>query len=446
MTPLAGRYDPALVTLSVLIAILAAGAALDLASRVTAARGRLQALWLTGGALAMGLGIWSMHYTGMLAFQLPIPVHYHVPTVALSLVAAALASTVALYVASRDRLDPARLVAGSLVMGSGIATMHYTGMAAMRLAGMMHWHAGLVAASVAIAVAVSAVALWFAFRYGHAASEAWTWRKAGSAVLMGLAIPAMHYTGMAAAGFLPSDAAPDLAQTMSISELGGYAIGAGTVVVMLAAIGTSVLDRWVGAERLRTTALLREHERRLADAQAIAHVGSWEWDIATNRVIWSDELYRIFGLTIGSPVTYADAIARVHPDDRARVEGVVMDGLHRRQIHEYECRVVRPDGTARHVQNRAVVVSDASGAAVRMVGTSLDITERKLAEEQLRASVAEVKVLQGILPICASCKRIRTDSGKWDAVESYVREHTNAEFSHGLCPDCAARDWGHVPG
>jgi PAS domain S-box-containing protein len=447
MTPLVGTYDLWLVTLSVILAVLAAGAALDLAGRVTATRGRVRAAWLSGGAIAMGLGIWSMHYTGMLAFVLPVPVAYHEPTVALSLLAAILASGVALSLASHERLDTGRLILGSLVMGAGIATMHYTGMAAMRHVAVMKWDERLVALSVIIAVVVSGVALTLAFRHGHAPSEAWTWRKMGSAVLMGAAIPSMHYTGMAAARFLTAGAPADLTSVISISELGAQAIAAGTAVVMLAAIGTSMLDRWVGAERLRTGTLLREHERRLAEAQAIAHVGSWEWEIATNRVIWSDELYRMFGVSIGSPVGYADAIARVHPEDRARVERLVTDGLHHRRPEEYECRVVRPDGTVRHVQNRAVVVSDGSGAVVRMVGTSLDITERKLAEEnqrtllrELQASVAEVKVLQGILPICASCKRIRTEEGRWDAVESYVRERTNAEFSHGICPDCA-RKW-----
>jgi len=445
VTPLVGVYDLRLVALSVVIAVLAAGAALDLAGRVTATRGRVRAVWLGGGAIAMGLGIWSMHYTGMLAFRFAVPVYYHMPTVAVSLLAAALASAVALFVASRERLDAGRAIVGSVVMGSGIAVMHYTGMAAMRQAATVEWNDGLVVASVAIAIVVSAVALWLAFHYGHA--EAWTWRKVGSALLMGAAIPSMHYTGMAAARFFASNAGLNLTGTVPMSELGAVAIGAATVVVLLAAIGTSVLDRWVGAERLRTATILREHERRLAEAQTIAHVGSWEWEIATNRVTWSDELYRMFGVAIGSPVGYADAIARVHPEDRARVERIVAEGLDHRRPEEYECRVIRPDGTVRHVQNRAIVVSDSSGAVVRMVGTSLDITDRKLAEEnqrtlrrELQASVAEVKVLQGILPICANCKRIRTEDGTWDAVESYVRERTDAEFSHGICPDCA-RKW-----
>jgi PAS domain S-box-containing protein len=204
--------------------------------------------------------------------------------------------------------------------------------------------------------------------------------------------------------------------------------------------------------RLRTEDELRNRERQLAEGQAIAHVGSWDWDVPSNRVAWSDELCRILGVSEGSPASYAGFVERIHPDDRARVEAVVAEGVAKRRATEYDWRLVRPDGTLRHVHTRSIVITDATGAIVRMVGTSLDITERKQADEnqrtllrELQASIAEVKVLRGILPICASCKRIRSDGGTWEAVESYVREHTNAEFSHGLCPDCAARDWGAAP-
>src|SRR6266480_2019744 len=100
-----GSYDYRLVILSVLIAICAAYAALDLAGRTTAARGRVRLTWLAGGAIAMGLGIWSMHYIGMLAFTLPIPVLYDWPTVLLSLLAAIFAAAVALFVVSRTKME-----------------------------------------------------------------------------------------------------------------------------------------------------------------------------------------------------------------------------------------------------------------------------------------------------------------------------------------------------
>src|SRR5580700_2210843 len=122
---LVSSYSPRLVALSVVISIFASYAALDLAGRVTAARGRARALWLMGGAAAMGLGIWSMHYIGMLAFSLPIPVLYDWPMVVVSLLAAILASAVALYVVSRQLMGAFRAVAGSILMGAGIAAMHY---------------------------------------------------------------------------------------------------------------------------------------------------------------------------------------------------------------------------------------------------------------------------------------------------------------------------------
>ena len=128
-----GAYSPSLVALSVVIAIVASYVALDLAGRVTASAGRARLAWIIGGAFAMGTGIWSMHYIGMLAFQLPVPVQYDWPTVVLSLVAAILACAVAMFVTSRTTMGLWRAAVGSIFMGIGIAGMHYIGMAAMRL-------------------------------------------------------------------------------------------------------------------------------------------------------------------------------------------------------------------------------------------------------------------------------------------------------------------------
>ncbi|HYU10072.1 MAG TPA: MHYT domain-containing protein [Gemmatimonadales bacterium] len=320
MIPLSGHYNAALVVLSVGIAVLAAGAALDLASRVTAAHGWFRGLWLMGGAFAMGLGIWSMHYTGMLAFELPIPIYYHLQTVALSLLAAIAASGIALFIASRDHLGWPRAVWGSLTMGAGIAGMHYIGMAAMRMPATIQWHILMVLLSIATAIAVAGAALWFAFQYGRPTASAWSWRKVGTATLMGAAIPAMHYIGMAAAQF-QSSPPPNFANALDITTLGAYAIGAGTVIVLAMAIGTSFVSRY-GEEQLRS-----------------------------------------------------------------------------------------------------------SEARYRTLAT------------ELQRALTEVRTLQGILPICATCKRIKNEAGAWEAVESFVRERTDAEFSHGLCPDCAQRDW-----
>ncbi len=160
---LASTYDPWLVALSITIATIAAYVALTLGERVTHTQGRARSLWLLGGAAAMGSGIWSMHFTGMLAVHLPVPVRYDLPTVALSLLAAVAASGVALIVVSRRMLGWRSWLVGGLVMGGGIGAMHYSGMAAMRVDAMPRWDPVVVAASLVVAVAVSLVALWLVF-------------------------------------------------------------------------------------------------------------------------------------------------------------------------------------------------------------------------------------------------------------------------------------------
>src|SRR6202790_461449 len=191
-----GTYDYRLVVLSVLIAVLASYAALDLAARVPAAQGRIRFAWLCGGATAMGTGIWSMHYIGMLAFSLPISVLYDWPTVLLSLLAAVFTSAIALFVVSRQRMGLLAAAVGSVIMGAGIATMHYTGMAAMRLPAMCHYSSALVTLSVVLAIVISLVALWLTFRLRNDIKGA-RLPKLASAVLMGAAIPGMHYPALA---------------------------------------------------------------------------------------------------------------------------------------------------------------------------------------------------------------------------------------------------------
>src|SRR5271167_500432 len=190
--PLAGSYDFRLVVLSIAIAMVASYTALDLVGRVTSIGGRMRAVWLAGGAAAMGVGIWAMHYVGMLAFRLPIPVEYDWPTVLLSLLAAIFASAIALFVVSRQEMGLFRAVIGSIFMGSGIAGMHYIGMSAMRLHAVCHYSRAIVVISVALAMVISLVALWLTF-YFRGGTKSGGWRKALSAMLMGAAIPVMHY-------------------------------------------------------------------------------------------------------------------------------------------------------------------------------------------------------------------------------------------------------------
>ena len=259
---LLGSYNHGLVVLSVAIAIVAAYAALDLAGRVTSAGGRVRFLWLSGGAVAMGTGIWSMHYIGMLAFRLPIPVVYDWPTVVLSLLAAVFASVIALFVVSRDKMGLIRAFIGSIFMGGGIATMHYTGMAAMRLSAMCHWSTSLVLLSVVLAVVISFVALLLTFYFRRDTSP-WSWPKIASAVLMGAAIPVMHYTGMAAASFAPSASAMgqwNQAYAVSAGSLSAAAVSVVTFMVLGLAVVTSLADRRFAAQGVELEASRRYRE------------------------------------------------------------------------------------------------------------------------------------------------------------------------------------------
>lgn len=197
---LVGSYNPLLVLLSLLVAVLASYTALDMAGRVVTAQGRAAFWWLTGGASAMGVGIWSMHFVGMLAFSLPIPLGYDVSITLASLAIAIAASAFALWLVSRRELPWRRLVGGAMLMGVGVAGMHYTGMAALRMKPGIDYDPAIFGLSVVIAVFASGAALWIAFRLrGH--SQRVRALRAGAAVVMGVAIVGMHYTGMAAAAF-----------------------------------------------------------------------------------------------------------------------------------------------------------------------------------------------------------------------------------------------------
>jgi signal transduction histidine kinase/DNA-binding response OmpR family regulator len=266
---LTGVYDDRLVTLSVVIAILAAYAALDLAGRVTASRGFARFLWLAGGAFAFGLGIWSMHYIGMEAFVLPVPVLYDWPTVFLSMVAAVAASGLALFIASRKTMSVTTAAVGSIFMGAGIATMHYVGMEAMRLPAMCHYNLKTVALSVVLAIAISFVALFLTF-FNREQTTSFSWGKTICAIVMGLAIPVMHYVGMAAVTFtaMPLDA-NDLKHAIDISSLGLAGIGSATIFVLVFVYISATLDRKLSlnamelalAEQRHHVELEREHAR-----------------------------------------------------------------------------------------------------------------------------------------------------------------------------------------
>ncbi|MDH1307572.1 EAL domain-containing protein [Pseudomonas fulva] len=249
---LTASYSSSLVLISLCVAILASYTALDLAGRIATARGYAASLWMIGGALAMGTGIWSMHFVGMLALQLPVELGYDLTLTACSLLIAVLSSGFALWLVSQPSLPVLQLALGALIMGAGIASMHYTGMAALRMTPGIDYDPSLFMASLLIAVGASAAALWTAFRLRRQTPYVRQIRGL-AAVLMGIAIVGMHYTGMAAAGFPQGSfcgALPDGLEGDGLVSL----VLITTFAVLLVALLTSVLDARLEA---RTAALAR---------------------------------------------------------------------------------------------------------------------------------------------------------------------------------------------
>ena len=382
-------HNYTLVALSVLIAMFASFAALDLAGRVTAAGGWIRAVWLLGGAGAMGTGIWSMHYIGMLACILPLPVAYHWPTVLLSLFAAILASVIALYAVSQQKMSAFRACSGSILMGGGIATMHYIGMAAMRMSAITHYDSFLVVLSVVLAVLISLAALWITF---HLRDEkaATGWRKISGAVVMGAAIPIMHYTGMAAAHFTPSGMLTDLSRAISISTLGTAGIAAVTFIVLGLALLTSWVDRRFAAQTLELQEeKLQRSEAYLAEAQRLSHTGSFGWRVSTGEIKWSEETFRIFQYDRTTIPTLERVLQRVHPEDVASVKQTIERASQEGKDFDFEHRLLMPDGSVEHLHVVAHALSDESGN-VEFAGAVMDVTERKRAEEALRQAQADL--------------------------------------------------------
>jgi two-component system sensor histidine kinase/response regulator len=370
------HYDFRLVALSVLIAILAAHAALDLAGRTAAARGKLRFAWLTGGALAMGLGIWSMHYIGMLALKLEIPILYDFPTVLLSLVAAIFGSATALFIVSRKELTAISVAAGSLVMGVAIAAMHYVGMAAMRMPAMCHYNSTVVSASILIAIVVSAAALLLTFRFRGVQNE-FNPGKISSAVVMGFAVAAMHYTGMASISFTASPLVGDVSHAVDVSSLGVAGITIVSVFVVGIVAITSLLDRRFSAQAVQLAS--SEERYRLLFERSLAGVYRSTPD---GRILDCNETCaRILGYESQRELIVLNAnSAYFEEGDRSEYNAkLALEGC----VSNLETSFKRKDGKRVWVLENANLVDDPTAGGSVVEGTFLDISDRKKMELEL---------------------------------------------------------------
>lgn len=231
METMSGVYDPVLVSLSFIISVIGSFAALRLARVIPTQEPEHRLPWILAASFALGAGgIWSMHFIGMLAFDMGMTVGYDLALTTLSLVLAWLVSAAGFWIAGRGEATLPKIAGAGAVMGCGVAIMHYTGMAAMEMSGTMTFDSALVALSVAIAVVASCAALWLALNLKVA------WQMVAASVVMGIAVTGMHYTGMAAASFeRPAGAMTTVTAAFS-SEFVAYTVFLLSLIVMVLGI------------------------------------------------------------------------------------------------------------------------------------------------------------------------------------------------------------------
>ncbi|VXD23003.1 Two-component hybrid sensor and regulator [Planktothrix serta PCC 8927] len=262
MTVIQGHYQPSLVVLSFLIAVIATYTALDLTGRVTPQSTlKKRLLWAGGGSLAMGTGIWSMHFIGMLAFQLPLPVAYDLKITILSWGVGVLASGLALLLWNRPKLSLG-VLSGGVVLGLAIVSMHYVGMAGMMIAGaVMEYNLVRVLMSVAIAIFASIAASGITFYLRYSGTSGFNPIKGCSAVIMAVAISGMHYTGMWATNIIEQSSMAFNSEEMSVHSGLALQIGIITLILLVGTLVTSLLDQRYNAQLLYQNAL-QESEKR----------------------------------------------------------------------------------------------------------------------------------------------------------------------------------------
>ncbi|QJU58576.1 response regulator [Sphingomonas sp. AP4-R1] len=375
-----GSHDPILVTISLLIAVVTSFTALDLAGRVRAADGWTRRLWLAAAAVAMGGGIWAMHFVAMLALVMPgMALSYDVGLTLLSLLVAIGATGIAFVARDRLGIRYGGLVLAGLLMGGGVAAMHYIGMAAMRMEMSLRYDPPLVILSVLIAVGAASAALWLSDRRSA------LYERIGAALLMGVSIAGMHYTGMAAATFV---AAPSMAMKIGVPGVGqpglALSVSAAAFLILFMALVAAMFDRRFVSMAEREADALRESEERFRTLYLGTPLPLHSLDEQGNIERVSDMWLQLMGYTadevIGRPfinfMTEASARQRRLQDWPELLE--------KGELSPREYRIVTKEGRFLDIVCTARVEYDANGNVRHVLGGITDVTERKRAEEALR--------------------------------------------------------------
>lgn len=375
-----GSYDPIFVLLSVLLAVLTSYAAFGLVSRVAVAeeQGFLYRLWLTGGGFAMGGGIWAMHFTGILAYKLPVPVHYDSSLTLISLLIAMAVSGWALHTASHMQPVWSKSLLAGLFMCAGIVAMHYIGMSAVHLPARHIYDPWLVTLSIMISIAGFAVMLRMLAAFHTTMLGSRLWQKIGAACVMGLLISAIHYVGMAAISFEPKGGGVIHNSAIAAHLLAGIIVGI-ALFVQLAALIAILVDQMALSRQVRVQ--LAESEEKFRSvlngvADIIFMLGKHGRILEANDVAME-------GLGYSKDELLRMGIADIAPDlphNLTATQRFTQTKLHNQASYETFYRAA--DGSPIPVE--VVSTSAEIGGQRVTLAVARDITQRQETEDRLR--------------------------------------------------------------
>lgn len=378
------RFSPLLMILSFLVAIFASCVALTLAHSVTQAKGWARTLWLSCGALAMGFGIWSMHFIGMLAFETPgMAMAYDVPLMILSVVVAIGASALALYIVSRAIVPPSSILSGGIAMAVAIAGMHYIGMYSMRMSASIQWDIYLVVLSIVIALGASFGALLILMRLRDKSGGLWEILLAST--VMGIAIAGMHYTGMYAATFVHQEDSSIKSSNLLVSSNLAVLVVVMTLSILGLALASSIGQRLWAKKSLAANKILGKSEekfRRLVEA--VKDYAIFVLDTEGHITTWNQGAERITGYSdqeiLGKHVSVLYTQADLDSDTTAKELKAA------RETDHFECEGlrVRKDGSTYWASIVIAPLYDQEGQLWGFSKVTRDITSVKEAEKYFR--------------------------------------------------------------
>lgn len=389
---LQGTYSPALVLLSIAISVLAAFVALQHVHliRATGSRG-VSFVWHLMAALALGSGVWAMHFVGMLAFELPVTVGYRLETTLGSLAPAALAAFIALQTIIREPVRVPRTVLGGTVMGLGICAMHYIGMSAMVVPAQMYFEKRLFFASIGLAVVMGTVALSVRSML-HTVIASPMQVTLLSSLAMGLAISSMHYAAMEATVYVPTR---DLETAIAAEDVSRHILAGGaalaTLLILLVSLISTRLHQRVAdaaavAARSESKAGILDDQLRTIASRVPGVVyqfrrtpdGRYAFPYA------SEALRAVFGVRPGDVTEDAGPVfAIIHPEDLSGMVESIEESARRLQPWQRRFRILSAEAGERWLMGNSIPKAEPDGT-VNWNGFVMDVTQQKEAEETIQ--------------------------------------------------------------